>query len=727
MATEKSPCETILGMDEGLGCNHHTQEWNSETVQDVTTVKGYHQDKKENNTNTEPLEELAEGTIADEAPDKQVDRQWNKQWKESWWKDTKITVEGENIWKIISEPRHKFSLAKCNMLKVIKTPKENHRRATAQEHPEKYSKEEINWNDTHHSLLIWQIVTLRINTQILTTVIIIKDPARGHNSIAMDRNHIKAIVLLPYEAIIKASEIAVFTEEQTLSLSNDSEKANTDKDTHPALSPHKELCRQPIEGQVVPSGYQWTNRQFRNSNQLMEFVFAILTDPRNDKGIDWLLQIWRQIDKTLFMVLGKTPCKLQEKGASYAHQTMEKNLLPEMRGQTEAPQMTKLYAQKIMRNKRKLHISRAQRTLYIKGWKEWPGRMCLSTSHPFTKPHSKEAGPLQNTEESGPMMYELNQTKKQETHDVVYATLLAIYETSLLPSTEVEEYGVGFTEPPLDLIGNELKQELKEVPLWQQHYDKPQKQVLQEENSQTNDFAGVLLTASALKMITYEELNSKACIKASWFGRETSNIIYIYMHGISSSHHQRHPVGHNSVCAPGLPANIPPVELTGVTLFPRQPCPATAVVSMALHGQNLWPPPAIAPGLLAASAWGADSPLEPDQSLPKTPEEALLADASGMSLFDLEGSQCQSTVLEAPTKNPLADEGMFPIVVCLPHHTLTSYEHSFAHLPLLHTCHSTPRPQNIILQAPCDVSIPWAMELTICSQDTHRGLMEYQP
>ena len=55
------------------------------------------------------------------------------------------------------------------------------------------------------------------------------------------------------------------------------------------------------------------------------------------------------------------------------------------------------------------------------------------------------------------MTYELNQTKKQETHDVVYATLFAIYVTSLLPSAEVEEYGAGFTEPPLDLIGNELK------------------------------------------------------------------------------------------------------------------------------------------------------------------------------------------------------------------------------------------------------------------------------
>ena len=62
----------------------------------------------------------------------------------------------------------------------------------------------------------------------------------------------------------------------------------------------------------------------------------------------------------------------------------------------------------------------------------------------------------------------------------VYATLLAIHGTVLLPSAEVEKYGAGFTEPPLDLIGNELESELKEVPLWQQHYDKPKEQILQE-------------------------------------------------------------------------------------------------------------------------------------------------------------------------------------------------------------------------------------------------------
>ena len=254
---ERSPCETILETDdEALESNHRTQVWDSKAIQDATTVKGHHQDKKENNIDTEPSEGLTEETIADEAPDKQVNRQWNKCLKEDWWKNAKITIIGESMWKIITEPRRKLSVAKCNILKVIKAPKENHGKAVAQEHPEKYSKEEINWNDTHHSQLIWQLAALRTNMQ---TLIIIKDPARGHNSIAMNHDHIKAAVLLPYEAIIKAPEIAALTEEWMLSLSSNSRRENTDKDTHLALSPHKGPCRQSTEGQVAPSGYQWTN------------------------------------------------------------------------------------------------------------------------------------------------------------------------------------------------------------------------------------------------------------------------------------------------------------------------------------------------------------------------------------------------------------------------------------------------------------------------------------
>ena len=180
---------------------------------------------------------------------------------------------------------------------------------------------------------------------------------------------------------------------------------------------------------------------------------------------------------------------------------------------------------------------------------------------------------------------------------------------SLLPSAEVEEYGAGFTEPPLNLIGNELKRELKEAPLWQQHYDKPQKQVLQGESSQTNSFTGVLLTASALKMITYKELSSEACIKASQFGRKMNNTIYIYMNGFPSSHHQQRSVGSNSVHPPCRPTDIPQVEQVGTALVPHQPCSVAAVAATAIYGEDIWPPLTITARPSVTPTWGTDPHL----------------------------------------------------------------------------------------------------------------------
>jgi hypothetical protein len=111
---------------------------------------------------------------------------------------------------------------------------------------------------------------------------------------------------------------------------------------------------------MVPFRNQWTNRQFRNSNQLMELMFTALADPRNSKGINWLLRVWRQIDKTLLMVLGKTPCEPQEEGASHAHQTTKENLLPEMRGQMKTPQSTKLCSENHEEQKEAAHQSSAK-------------------------------------------------------------------------------------------------------------------------------------------------------------------------------------------------------------------------------------------------------------------------------------------------------------------------------------------------------------------------------
>ena len=162
-------------------------------------------------------------------------------------------------------------------------------------------------------------------------------------------------------------------------------------------------------------------------------------------------------------------------------------------------------------------------------------------------------------------------------------------------------------------------------------------------------------------------------------------------------------------------------------LLPCQPRPVPAVAAEALYGQDFWPALATATHPSVTLVWGTDPSLEPSQPLHNAQEEGLLADTPGAPPLSSEGSQCQSAVFEAWTKSPLADEGMLPIVVCLPYHTLTSYEHIFAHLPLLCICHSTLQPCSIILQAPCNLSIPWAMELTVCSQDTHHRLMEYQP
>ena len=157
------------------------------------------------------------------------------------------------------------------------------------------------------------------------------------------------------------------------------------------------------------------------------------------------------------------------------------------------------------------------------------------------------------------------------------------------------------------------------------------------------------MTASALKMITYEELNSEACIKASWFGREMGNIIYIYMHGLPPLHHQRRSVGIDSVCSPCQPTDVSQAEQVGTPLVPCQPRSVVTVAAMAVHGEDIWPPLTTAVRPSVAPTWGTDPPLEPHQPLHNTLEESLLAGTPGMPPPSLEGGQSQSAVFETRT------------------------------------------------------------------------------
>src|SRR5882672_803139 len=189
-------------------------------------------------------------------------------------------------------------------------------------------------------------------------------------------------------------------------------------------------------------------------------------------------------------------------------------------------------------------------------------------------------------------------------------------------------------------------------------------------------------------------------------------------------------MGRDTMRPPGLPSDVPRMEPTRTPCLPRQPRSAATVANAAIHGEDLWPALAAAISPSNDSPRGTDPTLEPDQSSPDTGEKE--ANAPGAPPSNPETSQRQPTVPETCTKDPLVDEETSLVIVRLPRLSPTSYEHRAAHLPhleypLIRVCPSTPRPHNIILQAPCDLSIPWATELTIHNQDAGCGPPEYQP
>src|SRR6267142_2771998 len=296
------------------------------------------------------------------------------------------------------------------------------------------------------------------------------------------------------------------------------------------------------------------------------------------------------------------------------------------------------------------------------------------------------------------------------------------HATQLSPYVETEKYGVNFTEPPPDPIRNKPKKESGGIPLWQQCYNEPREKERQPETS--------VLKAIKQNHEAQRELGSKKCIKASCQSKRTTNSLHHYMNGLLSTHRKQCPVGRHLMRPTGSPTDIPRMESVGTTRVPRQSRLRATVANAAIHGEDLWPALAAAISPSNDSPRGTDPTLEPDQSSPDTGEKE--ANAPGAPPSNPETSQRQPTVLETCTKDPLVDEETSLVIVRLPRPSPTSHERCVAHLPhleypLIRICPSTLRPHNIILQAPCDLSIPWTMELTIHNQDAGCGPPEYQP
>src|SRR6266850_7291633 len=368
-----------------------------------------------------------------------------------------------------------------------------------------------------------------------------------------------------------------------------------------------------------------------------------------------------------------------------------------------------------MRRARELHSKQTKWTPYIKGQKVWSQGTHLSTLHPFVELCPKQLGPFQITGMVGSVTYRLNLPEKWKIYDAFHATLLS-------PYVETEKYGVNFTKPPPDPIRNKPKKEGEGTPLWQQCHEKPQEKERQPKVS--------ILENIEQSRETQKELGNKKRIKDFHSSEAITSPTHSHMHGFLHTHRQRRSVGRNTMCPSSLPSDVPRVEPVGMPCLPRQPRLATTVATAPLCGEDLWPALTAAISSSNGSLRGTDPTLEPNQSSPDTGKKE--ANAPGAPPSNPKASQRQPTVLETCTKDTLVDKETSLVIVRLPLHLFTSHEHRAAHLPhlehpLIRVCHSIPRPCNVILQAPCDLSIPWAMELRIRDQGTHQGFTEYQP
>src|SRR6267142_2746112 len=538
---------------------------------------------------------------------------------------------------------------------------------------------------------------------------------QDHQIVIVDKssNYIKATVLLPYEAIIKVPEIAAF-KQHTHFPDKVSSKAIIGKDACLDLLLLKKLCKQLKKEQVELLAHQQTNKWVEETNQSVETALRVFDKFRQNDWSEWLPLIHYQTNSMLPSIMEETPHESWMGFAPHVQKTEKSDPLSGTRKQTKNPQITRFQVQKAMRRARGLRSKQTKWTPYIKGQKVWSEGTHLSTSHLFVELRPKRLGPFQITGILGSVMYRLNLPEKWKIHNTFHATLLS-------PYVETEKYGVNFTEPPPDLIRNKPKKEGGEIPLWQQCHDK-----LREKERQPK--------ISVLKNIeqsceTQKELGNKKCIKDFHLSEAITSPAHSYMHGFLHTHRQRCSVGRDTMRPSGLPSDIPQVEPTGTPHLPCQPRSATTVATVPLCGEDLWPALTAATSSSNGSLRGTDPTLEPNQSSPDTREKE--ANVPGAPPFNPEASQHQPAVLEARTKDPLVDEETSLVIIRLPLRLFTSHERHAAHLPhleypLIRMCHSIPRPRNVILQAPCNLSIPWVMELRTCDLP-HWGFTEYQP
>jgi len=198
-------------------------------------------------------------------------------------------------------------------------------------------------------------------------------------------DYIETTVLLPYEAIIKAPEIATLFKGYVLSPDRVSSKAIIGKNACLALSLLKKLCKRLKKGQVELLAYRQTDKWAEETNQSVETALRIFDKSRQNNWSEWLPLIQYQTNGMLPSIMEEMPYESWMGFAPHTQKTEKSDPLSGTRKQTENPQITRFQAQKAMRRARELCSKQTKWTPYVKGQKVWLEGTHLSTSHPFVK------------------------------------------------------------------------------------------------------------------------------------------------------------------------------------------------------------------------------------------------------------------------------------------------------------------------------------------------------
>src|SRR6267142_4141786 len=214
-------------------------------------------------------------------------------------------------------------------------------------------------------------------------------------------------------------------------------------------------------------------------------------------------------------------------------------------------------------------------------------------------------------------------------------------------------------------------------------------------------------------------------------GEETSSPLSLiphtaphpHMHGSPKTYRLRCFICRNTDGSASSPMTVSGVDTARMPPLPRTPPKSAAVEAAPILSEALRTTP---PAPIPATTTSTDT--RGAYVIRRAHEEPSSTSAEGASSSEetpahQDTSRHPDTAEDPQTSQPLNHDDT-AVVVRLPQHP--SYLVPNAG-PVTRTCRSSPRPQNIILHAPCDLSLPWINQLTFHYAGVYRMHNEYRP